>query len=285
MALTLRWRSSTTLPVDGSPLQPETFRERTSADAARVTLRVGNATAEVGDLFEVEGDAADGSLVVEGDLTHVDKLGRGMAAGSLKIRGDVGPRLGAEMAGGLLDLDGSCGDWAGAEMRGGVLKIRGDAGNALGAAYPGSRRGMREGLILVGGSAGDDVGLLMRRGVIAVKGAVGACLGRSMIAGTIYACGAVGKTPGLGMKRGSLVLAGLGDDAEARLAPTFPFAVRLPVRVLSIYAKWLQGHGFVVPPSVSSAEVDRYNGDLAVGGQGEILVAASPSPLRSISPE
>ena len=85
MALTLRWRSSTSLPVDGSPLKPETFRERTSADAARVSLRVGNATAEVGELFEIEGDAADGSLVVEGDLTHVYRLGRGMATGSLKI--------------------------------------------------------------------------------------------------------------------------------------------------------------------------------------------------------
>ncbi|MDR3621008.1 MAG: formylmethanofuran dehydrogenase subunit C [Paludisphaera borealis] len=273
MALTLRWRSSTTLPVDGSPLKPETFRERTSADAARVALRVGNATAEVGDLFEIEGDAADGALVVEGDLTHVCRLGRGMATGSLKVRGDVGPQLGAEMAGGLLDLDGSCGDWAGAEMAGGVLRIRGYAGNSLGAAYPGSRRGMREGLILVGGSAGDDVGLLMRRGAIGVKGAVGAGLGRNMIAGTIYACGAVGAMPGAGMKRGSLVLSGLGDDAERSLSPTFHFAVRLSVPILGVYASLFHGHGFVVPPSVSSAEVDRYNGDLAVGGQGEILVA------------
>lgn len=279
MALTLRWRSSTTLVVDGSPLKPETFRERTSADAARAALRVGNASAEVGDLFDLEGDAADGSLVVEGDLTHVHKLGRGMASGSLKVRGDVGPQLGAEMKGGLLELDGSCGDWAGAEMSGGALRIRGDAGNSLGAAYPGSRRGMREGLILVEGSAGDDVGLLMRRGVIGVKGDVGAGLGRSMIAGTIYACGGVGTMPGLGVKRGTLVLSGLGADAEHALPPTFAFAVRMPIPVLGVYAAWLRERGFEVPASVSSAEVDRYNGDLAVGGQGEILV---PAPSMSL---
>jgi len=278
MALTLRWRSSTTLPVDGSPLKPETFRERTSTDAARVPLRVGNVTAEVGDLFDVEGDASDGSLVVEGDLTHIDGIGRGMATGSLSVRGDAGARLGAEMAAGRIEIDGSCGDWAGAEMSGGVLRIRGAAGDALGAAYPGSRRGMREGLILVEGSAGADVGLMMRRGVIAVKGSVGPGLGRSMIAGTIYACEAVGPAPGAGMKRGTLVLPGLGEDPEQYLLPTFPFAVRMPIRVLRIYASLLsERYGFEVPPAISSAEVDRYNGDLAVGGRGEILVAAPPS--------
>jgi formylmethanofuran dehydrogenase subunit C len=278
MALTLRWRSSTTLPVDGTPLKPETFRERTSADAARMPLRAGNGTAEVGDLFGVEGDASDGALVVEGDLTHIDGLGRRMTAGSLTVRGDVGTRLGAEMAGGRLELDGSCADWAGAEMAGGVLRIRGDAGDALGAAYPGSRRGMREGLILVEGSAGADAGLMMRRGLIAVKGPVGPGLGRNMIAGTIYAGGAVGPVPGAGMKRGTLVLPGLGDDPEQYLSPTFPFAVRMPVRVLSIYASLLsERYGFEVPPAISTAEVDRYNGDLAVGGRGEILVAVPPS--------
>ena len=271
------------LPVDGSPIRPETFRERTSADAARVALRVGNATAEVGDLFEIEGDAADGALAVEGDLTHVYRLGRGMATGSLKVRGDVGPHLGAEMTGGLLDLDGSCGDWAAAEMRDGVVKIRGDAGNSLGAAYPGSRRGMRGGLIMVGGSAGDDVGLMMRRGVIGIKGAVGAGLGRNMIAGTIYACGAVGKLPGAGMKRGTLVLAGPGEGAESLLSPTFHYTVRLSMPILGVYASMLQERGFVAPPSVSSGEIDRYNGDLAVDGRGEVLIPAASSTLRLIS--
>ena len=102
MPLILPWRSSTTFPVDGSLLKPESFRERTSTDAARDPPRVGNATADLGDLFDIEGDAADESLVVEGELTHVYKLGRGMTRGQLKIRGDVGPQVGAEMTGGVL---------------------------------------------------------------------------------------------------------------------------------------------------------------------------------------
>ncbi len=284
MPLTLRWRSSTTLPVDGSPLKPETFRERTSADVARVSLRVGNATAALGDLFDVEGDAADESLVVEGDLTHIYKLGRGMTRGLLKLRGDVGPQAGAEMTGGLLYLDGSCGDWAGAEMRGGTLRICGDAGDSLGAAYPGSRLGMREGVILVGGSAGNDVGLRMRRGLIAVRGPVGAGAGRNMIAGTIVACGRVGPALGVGMKRGTLVLATHHEDADRLVPSTFAFAGRLRFPFLAIYTKQLAEWGFALPETVSSGLLGRYNGDLTVGGQGEILVAAPSPSLRLVSP-
>ena len=106
-----------------------------------------------------------------------------------------------------------------------------------------------------------------------------------MIAGTIYACGPVGRQPGAGMKRGTLVLAGLGDEAEPRLSPTFHFAVRLPMPILGVYASLLRERGFVAPPSVSSGEVDRYNGDLAVDGRGEILIPATPSTLRLISPQ
>jgi len=276
MPLTLRWRASTTLPVDGSPLKPETFRERTLADAARVVLRVGNATAEVSDLFDVEGDAADESLIVEGDLNHIHKLGRGMTRGALTARGDLGFQAGAEMVGGSFLLEGSCGDWAGAEMRGGMLRILGEAGDFLGAAYPGSRHGMREGVILVEGSAGNDVGLMMRRGLIAVGGAGGAGRGRGLIAGTIVARAGAGPAAGVGMKRGTLVLAAGDEDAERSISPTFAFTGRMRLPFLTIYAKQLAEWGFAVPEMMSPGLFDRYNGDLASGGQGEILVAARP---------
>jgi len=274
MPLTLRWRASTTLPVDGSPLKPETFRERSSTDAARVVLRVGNATAELGELFDIEGDAADESLIVEGELRHIHKLGRGMTRGSLTVRGDLGFQAGAEMAGGQFQLHGSCGDWAGAETRGGMLRISGDAGDFLGAAYPGSRLGMREGVILVDGSAGNDAGLMMRRGLIAVRGSVGTGAGRGMIAGTLVAGGRVGPALGVGMKRGTLVLASGGEEAEPCVFPTFAFSGRMSFPFLTIYAKRLEEWGFSIPGMMSPGPLDRYNGDLANGGQGEILIAA-----------
>lgn len=274
MPLTLRWRASTNLPVDGSPLKPETLRERASADAARVVLRVGNATAELGELFDISGDAADEVLIIEGDLQHIHKLARGMTRGSLIVRGEVGRQVGAEMAGGSILVEGSCGDWAGAEMGGGMLRIRGDAGSFPGAAYPGSRIGMREGVILVDGSAGVDVGLMMRRGLIAVGGSVGAGMGRNMIAGTIVAGGRVGPALGVGMKRGTLALIAGGEDAERGVSPTFAFAGRMRLPFWTIYARQLADWGFLGPKLMPPGPFDRYNGDLANGGQGEILIAA-----------
>ena len=42
----------------------------------------------------------DGQLVLEGDLSHVRRIGQGMGLGSVTIRGDVGSHLGAGMTGG-----------------------------------------------------------------------------------------------------------------------------------------------------------------------------------------
>lgn len=284
MPLKLRWRASTGLPVDGSPIIPETFRGRTSTDAARILLRVGNTMTDLGDLFDVEGEPDDDQLIVEGDLGNVSAIGRGMSGGKLSVRGDVGYRFAAEMSGGLVELDGSCRDWAGAEMFGGVLRVRGRVGDGLGAAYPGSRRGMREGLILVEGDAGRDVGLMMRRGLIAVRGQVGDGLGRSMIAGTIFACGPVGESPGFGMKRGTLVLLGGAADPSSLLLPTFVSAGNFAFPYLVAYQSYLAEHGFELPSSMSSASFDRYNGDLANGGQGEILTPTPRPVLRVVPP-
>src|SRR3954451_2153355 len=164
MSLTLTWRSATSLPVDGAKIGPATFNGLSSAEAGRTPLHLGNTTVELGELFDLIGDHGDERLLVQGDLTHVHGLGRGLAAGTLIVRGDAGPQLGAEMTGGLIEVEGHVGDWAGAEMRGGRLTIRGNTGSFLGAAYPGSRLGMREGVILVEGSTGHDAGLQMRRG-------------------------------------------------------------------------------------------------------------------------
>ncbi|WP_337173471.1 formylmethanofuran dehydrogenase subunit C [Paludisphaera sp.] len=275
MSLTLRRRASIGIPVDGSPIKPETFRGRSPSEAARVPLRLGNATAELGELFDVSGDAGDDRLTVEGDLSDVAAIGRELASGTLVVRGDVGPRFAAGMSGGEVELHGSCGDWAGAEMSGGLLRIRGSAGDGLAAAFPGSRRGMREGIVLVEGDAGADVGLMMRRGLIAVRGSVGPLLGRGMIAGTIVACGAVGASPGVGMRRGTLVLAGLDDDGSSLIPPTFARAGCFAFPFLRMYRDHLAGLGFELPRAVSSARFERYNGDLAGGGQGEVLI---PSP-------
>lgn len=274
MALKLTWKATTTLPVDGSRLRPDLLGTQSTLEVSRLTLRVGNADTTVGDLFVVEAiDGAD-ALVLEGDLTHVRGMGKGMAGGLLVVRGDAGPMLGAEMRGGVVDVEGSVDSWAGAEMRGGLIRIVGGAGDFLGAAFPGSRRGMNEGIILVGGSVGEDAGLQLRRGVIAIQGDAGAGLGRSLIAGTILVGGRPGRFLGAGMKRGSIVLWGEQPGLEGLVLPTFPRAGVFRSTFLLNYAKRLSEKGFTWPiaDAVFAGPWERYNGDLASDGRGEILV-------------
>jgi len=266
--MTLRWLSATTLPVEADGLTPEGLSGRTAAEVARLPLPVGNRDAAVGDLFAV-GDADTSTLTFDGDVSCVRGIGRGLAGGSIVVRGRAGALLGAGMSGGSIVVEGDAGDWAGAEAVGGLLRIRGDAGDHLGSALPGGRLGMRGGVILVDGSAGVDAGRRMRRGLIAVGGRSGAGFGRDLIAGSVFGFGSVGRYAGLGMKRGTV--AALGEISPA-VGPSFAAAGRFRLPFLTVYLNRLAAWGFAVPAGVSGAEVGRYNGDLAVGGRGEVLV-------------
>lgn len=269
MPLTLRWRTGDTPPVEAEVLRADTLTTLTPTEVARLQLPVGNGGAELGELATIEGDGADGTLVIEGDLRRVARIGLGQGSGRLVIRGDVGPHLGAGLSGGTIELFGNAGPWAGAELRGGLLHIHGAAGDHAGSVDPGGRLGMREGVLLIEGDAGHEVGLGMRRGLIAVGGSLGAGAGRALIAGTLFGFGPVGPGVGAGMKRGSIVLAG---GAGTSILPTFsPSGLDRPPFV-SLYLKELQRFGFPVPTGAFAGSFERFNGDLATGGQGELLV-------------
>ncbi len=269
MPLILRWKDTSHLPVEGESLRPDAFGTLSMADVARQSLPVGNGSAEIGELFAIEGDTGDGQLVLEGDLRPIRRIGLGMTSGELTIHGDVGSGAGQGMLGGMLRVHGSVGDSAGAGMRGGRIHIRGSAGHNLGGSLPGARSGMREGVILVEGDVGHDAGLAMRRGLIAVSGSCGDGLGRAMIAGSIFAFGPIGTGSGSGMKRGTLALFGASPP---RIGPTFAASGFDRPPFLTIYLRKLVEWGFPVPPSAFSGTMSRYNGDRAEQGQGEILV-------------
>lgn len=277
MPLTLRWKASARRPVEGELLRPDALSALSADDVARRTIPVGNGSAEIGDLFAVEGSPEDGRLILEGDLRPVRRIGRGMATGLLEIRGNAGPGVGLGMRGGRIAVHGSAGDGAGLAMRGGTIRIHGPAGDNLGGAEPGERLGMRDGVILVDGPIGRDAGLAMRRGLIAVAAGAGDGLGRGMVAGSIFAFGAVGTGLGAGMKRGTLAL--FGPDPP-RIPPTFAPSGRDRPPFLTIYLRKLREWGFPVPEAAFTASMNRYNGDRAERGQGEILAACSESIRR-----
>jgi len=276
VALTLRWRDQTPTAFEARELDPGKLRDRETPEIARTLFQVGKSRVELGDLFQLAGSAEDGCLIVEGDLNGVDRLGEGMTGGELIVRGGVGHELGVEMAGGRILVEGDAGDWAGAGMRGGQLRIKGSAGRFVGAALPGSRLGMREGVILVDGSIGEDAGLAMRRGLIAFGASAGDGLGRGLVAGSIFGFGPAGRYLGAGMKRGTLALFGSKRD-DPGLLPTFISSGRSRPPFLTLYLRKLKGWGFPVPDSAFSGSLERYNGDLAEGGQGEIWVEPTPS--------
>jgi formylmethanofuran dehydrogenase subunit C len=241
-----------------------------SADAmARETLRQGNRAGVLGDLFDIDvsGGAVD-RLVVSGPGDRLDDVGAEMTRGEVVVEGNVGARVGLEMRGGRILIEGSAGYGAGMAMRGGELRIAGNAGDHVGTALPGEREGMRNGILIVEGDAGAGVGDRMRLGLLAVMGSVGPHCGARMGAGTIVVGGEVGDGAGAAMRRGSLVAAG----GNLRTLPGFSDSGVQDVVVLRLLARMLAKHqlGELVE---RLSGLRRWQGDLAVGGKGEIWTA------------
>ena len=275
MPIRFQWLDATKLQVVAESLIPERLSGLGLSEVARLPIDVGNRVAEVGDVFKVvsadNAHASDDLVVFEGDLRNVRGLGSGMSRGNLRIEGRGGDGLGAGMSGGRIEVVGDVGRDAGVEMTGGFLTIQGNAGHSLGGVREGARLGMRNGVIIVKGNAGDDVGRRMRRGVIVVEGSAGDGLGGRLVAGSILVFGTVGRATGMSMKRGTIALF---QSSAATLLPSFVNTGRFRFPFLTLYFKQLEAWGVRVEPSMFSATLSRYNGDLTEGGRGEILTRA-----------
>jgi formylmethanofuran dehydrogenase subunit C len=263
----LRLKEPTTVPIEADSICPDNFSGRNEEEIAALPAFYGRRKVTLGELFEVEGEKSD-TIVVEGDLRHVKKIGQRMTRGRIIVQGDVGMHLGAYMRGGEITVEGNAGDWAGAHMQGGRIWIRGNAGHLLGAAYRGEKRGVNRGVIVVEGNAGREVGAQMRRGLIVVLGDVGDFAGAKMIAGTILVSGRLGARAGAGMKRGTIVA--LADHVE--LLPTFRYSCRYQPIFLRYYLRRLQEWGMSVGDEYVEGFYHRYHGDITALGKGEILI-------------
>ena len=274
--LTLVPREVTRIPVEAEAISPNVVAGKTLAEVQGLVVYQGKTRLRLSDLFTVTGETADTPaeqrIVVDGGAPHVKYIGAGMGAGSVVIKGDAGMHTGAQMAGGELTVMGDASDWAGAEMKGGVLRIEGDAGHLLGAAYRGSSEGMTGGCIVVGGGVGSEAASFMRRGMIVVKGGTGAFTGVHMNGGEIFVFGKAGRRLGAQAKGNGGFIACLGGVEE--LLPTYicdttykPTFMRLYLRQLAETLGVEEALRFIDTP------LRRYRGDLAVGGNAEILVA------------
>lgn len=265
--LTFRLRSAPDQRLDCSPLVPHRLAGMSARDIARVPLNTTKQKIEAGDVFRIRaGDCT--AIRFVGGSQRLDNVGEGLSSGWVEIEGPVGKAAGRNMSGGRLTIAGEAGPFAGSGLSGGVIDIYGNAGDFLGAPFPGEMQGVRGGLILVRGHAGHRAGDRMRRGMIVIEKSAGDYVASRMIAGSLIVLGGTGRLPAYLMRRGTLFL----GQAPA-LSPTF-----LPCGVFDfgftrVFADRLK------PESAGAARLlrrsfERYAGDMAVLGKGEVLVAA-----------
>lgn len=150
-------------------------------------------------------------------------------------------------------------DFIGFQMTNGQITIEGDCGDFLGTQ-------MRGGIIICKGNANDRVGDQMRRGLILVDGNAGDYCGSRMIAGTIGVFGKVGNYVGFAIKRGTILLTQtpkLHATLQNCGTHTLPFLALLFASFKGLSTRF---------NTVKNMRIQRYAGDLACNGNGEILV-------------
>ncbi len=268
----LTLRSPPAQRLDMSVLDVDMLAALSIDEIRAIELRCGRATAPLDSIFDIA-VSGDGSVRLEiyNSDAHLDGVGHRLKTGTVVVYGDAGRFLGLEMGGGDIHVHGSCGDWAGAEMTAGKICIDANVGAFAGSARAGERRGMRGGAIVIRGNAGDRVGDRMRRGIIVVQGNTGSHCASRMIAGTIAVAGQIGPSAGLGMRRGTLLLA----QEPASLPCTFNSGGLQEMNFLRLMVPAIDAlDSDYVWPCAQRTRVQRWVGDLAWNGYGEIILPA-----------
>jgi formylmethanofuran dehydrogenase subunit C len=251
--------------VDCTPLIPDNLTGKSIAEINNISLVIGNRTVSVDALFDISGDDAS-HIVFENGSSKLDYIGHGMKSGQITVKGDAGSYVGFLMKKGEIAIHGNADAFVASGMSGGLIIVDGNVGDFLAAAIAGERKGMRGGTVIVKGNAGDRVGDQMRRGLLLIEGNVGSYCASRMLAGTIGVLGKVGDYVGYGMRRGTLLL-----TEQPRLHATIQDCGSHTLPFLSLMFK-----SFAHLPSkfaaINKNRVQRYAGDIANDGKGEILI-------------
>lgn len=260
------------LSIDLTGIVPDRISTLSALDIGRLEILADERPAEVGSLFRIEGDPAEGRIECRGDFSRVHFIGARMAWGEITVTGSAGRHAGEGMTGGSLTIHARAGDWLACELAGGSVRVGGNAGDNAAAALPGSPQGMRGGLVTIAGSAGSLAGARMRRGILAIGGDCGAAVAFEMRAGTVLVGGDVGPHAASGMQRGSLIAAG------SRCVPPVTFqrgSLWIP-SFMQLLAARLEAAGFRLGSrSVRSGLAgpwEQWHGDPLAGGRGEIFL-------------
>ncbi len=266
-ALTLTLREQPRQSIDMSPLTPTTLSGKTPDEIKAIKLWQGKEQPSLDDLFAITGKDTI-RIILQNTSDRLIRIGAEMGQGEIMVEGDCGAYLGERMRGGKLTVQGDCTDYAACEMASGQIEIEGSAGDFLGSARVGERKGMRGGKVVVRGNAGDRLGDLQRRGMILVQGNVGNYCASLMIAGTIVILGNAGENTGFGMRRGTILLGGKPKSVSVTFSQSNP----IKLGFLKLLANEIQQSNGAFSDFKCDSQRKRLVGDLAFGGQGEILI-------------
>ena len=266
-ALTLSMKFRPEQRVDMSPLVCQLLEGLEPSDIAAIELQNGKRKIRVDELFTISG-ADTQNIVIKNSFDKLDFIGKQLSGGRIVVEGDAGAYAAMEMQTGEVMVTGNTGIYAACEMRDGLLQIDGNAGDFVGGALPGNKKGMKGGTVLVKGNVGERAGDHMRRGNILIEGNAGDYCGSRMTAGTIAVMGETGKNLGYAMRRGTLLLwnqPGIPATFNDCGSHTLAF---LPI----LFTSFKKLDSRFADASAGFSRVQRYGGDMAELGRGEILV-------------
>jgi formylmethanofuran dehydrogenase subunit C len=268
-------RGFSSIPIEADVISPDNFVGNTIPEIREMEIYYGNKVYPMKEYIHAQGKVAEKPeeqmIVIDGDARHIKFIGKEMTAGRIVIQGDAGMHTGAQMRGGDITVAGKISDWCGAEMKGGLIRVVGDAGNLVGAAYRGSSEGMTGGCILINGNAGSEIGSFMRRGMIVVTGNTGPFTGVHMNGGEIFVFGKIGARAGAQAKGNGGFIACFGSVEE--ILPTYRYDTSFTPTFMRLYLRQLSESLGLDITQYLNQPMKRYRGDLAVGGNAELLVA------------
>jgi formylmethanofuran dehydrogenase subunit C len=264
-ALTFTLKKTLQHTINCSELTPNNLAGKSIDEIASITLNYGSSQLRADEIFDVTGTDTR-HLTFKNASDKLDYIGANMTSGKITIEGDAGAYLGFNLKNGEIHCQGNTEAYAACNMVSGLLCIDGNTGDFLGAASEGLRKGMRGGTVIVKGNAGDRVGDQMRRGLILIEGNVGDYCGSRMIAGTIGVLGNLGAYTAFNMHRGTLLVKKLPklhvtiQDCGSHTLPFLSLLFKSFAQYNTQFSK------------LSTQRVQRFVGDAAYKGNGEVLV-------------
>lgn len=269
LTLTLRAGALPTGRISLAGLTPATLANLSGGNIAHRPISVGAREIALGELFELSGAAGE-TLIIAGSTDKIDDVGLNLDAGAIIVDGDIGGYGGRRMSGGRLEIKGNTGPYLASRLSGGLITVAGSAGDYVGGIKAGEKFGMTGGTVVVAGDIGARAGDRMRRGTIIAHGSFGAHAGARMMGGTLWTEKGFGPEPGPLLRRGTLI----GPAVETVL-PTFVDGGRHDLGILRILSKHMSDTLGSNAPKPLPPTVQKFSGDMATIGKGELLLTAS----------